>query len=80
MKTIYEGKIRITTEEESEEFVAIISTETNRIISSKTNREYAAIGEVMNEFKKDIINKAKEIKWPKEKNFLEWKKYTVSAI
>jgi len=62
MKTIYEGKIRITTEEESEEFVAIISTETNRIISSKTNREYAAIGEVMNEFKKDIINKAKEIK------------------
>lgn len=62
MKTIFEGKTRLSVAMEDDEYIATIEFNGKGISSSKTNRDYAAIGEVMNEFKKEMINIAKEIK------------------
>jgi len=62
MKTIYDGRIIVSTEEIDGEFIANVDYGDIRITSLKTNREYAAIGEVVNEFKKQMTNKAKETK------------------
>lgn len=63
MKTIFDGRIIISTNEtEDNNIIATIDYEDIRIESTKTNREYAAIAEVITEFKKHIIQKSKEIK------------------
>jgi hypothetical protein len=62
MKTIFDGNVRITTEEEDGNFTASIEFNGDGIMSSLVNREYAAIAELFTELKKLAIQKAKDIK------------------
>jgi len=58
MKTIYDGRIIIDVDEnEDGKFIANIYYHDIATTSKKTNTEYAAIAEVMNEFKGQIINR-----------------------
>jgi hypothetical protein len=60
MKTIFSGNITITTSKEDGEYTATAEWNGKGITSSKTNREYASIGELFGELKKLAIKEGEK--------------------